>query len=103
LFGCSSRDFRVRRFFIIAIYGNLATVSRKIALADFGSLRLSCRLEWWLWGAVNIFFLIGFRSRIAITLNWLWAYYIPAPLEADHWTAIAGVRSSVILTTKGGR
>jgi NADH:ubiquinone reductase (H+-translocating) len=55
-------------------YGNLATVGRKIAVADFGFLRLSGRLAWWLWGAVHIFFLLGFRNRIAITLNWLWAY-----------------------------
>jgi len=55
-------------------YGSLATVGRKIAVADFGSLRLSGHLAWWLWGAVHIFFLIGFRNRIAITLNWLWAY-----------------------------
>jgi NADH:ubiquinone reductase (H+-translocating) len=55
-------------------YGNLATVGRKIAVADFGFLRLSGHLAWWLWGAVHIFFLIGFRNRIAITLNWLWAY-----------------------------
>jgi NADH dehydrogenase FAD-containing subunit len=56
-------------------YGNLATVGRKIAVADFGFLRLSGHLAWWLWGAVHIFFLIGFRNRIAITLNWLWAYF----------------------------
>ncbi|HEY4847744.1 MAG TPA: FAD-dependent oxidoreductase [Methylocella sp.] len=55
-------------------YGNLATVGRKIAVADFGFLRLSGRLAWWLWGAVHIFFLLGFRNRIAITLNWPWAY-----------------------------
>jgi len=56
-------------------YGNLATVGRKIAVADFGFLRLSGHLAWWLWGAVHIFFLLGFRNRIAITLNWLWAYF----------------------------
>ncbi|MGH6847103.1 MAG: NAD(P)/FAD-dependent oxidoreductase [Methylocella sp.] len=55
-------------------YGNLATVGRTIAVADFGFLRLSGHLAWWLWGAVHIFFLIGFRNRIAITLNRLWAY-----------------------------
>jgi NADH dehydrogenase len=56
-------------------YGNLATVGRKIAVADFGFMRLSGHLAWWLWGAVHIFFLLGFRNRIAITLNWLWAYF----------------------------
>lgn len=56
-------------------YGNLATVGRKIAVADFGFLRLGGYLAWWLWGAVHIFLLIGFRNRIAVALNWLWAYF----------------------------
>lgn len=56
-------------------YGNLATVGRKIAVADFGFLRLSGHLAWWLWGVVHIFLLVGYRNRIAITLNWLWAYF----------------------------
>lgn len=61
--------FRYRR------YGNLATVGRKVAVADFGFLRLSGHVAWWLWGAAHIFFLIGFRNRVAIALNWLWAYF----------------------------
>jgi NADH dehydrogenase len=64
----STPDFHYRN------YGNLATVGRKVAVADFGFFRLGGHLAWWLWGAVHIFFLIGFRNRIAITLNWLWAY-----------------------------
>jgi NADH dehydrogenase FAD-containing subunit len=56
-------------------YGSLATIGRKIAVADFGFIRLSGLLAWWLWGAVHIFFLIGFRNRIVIMLNWLWAYF----------------------------
>jgi NADH dehydrogenase FAD-containing subunit len=54
--------------------GNLATIGRKAAVADFGRLRLEGRLAWWLWGVVHIFFLIGFRNRVAVALDWLWAY-----------------------------
>jgi NADH dehydrogenase len=54
--------------------GNLATIGRKAAVADFGWVRLSGRLAWLLWGAVHIFFLIGFRNRIVILLDWLFAY-----------------------------
>ncbi len=54
--------------------GNLATIGRKAAVADFGWLRLSGRLAWLLWGAVHIFFLIGFRNRLAVLLDWLWSY-----------------------------
>jgi NADH dehydrogenase FAD-containing subunit len=54
--------------------GNLATIGRKAAVADFGRLRLEGRLAWWLWGVVHIFFLIGFRNRVAVALDWFWAY-----------------------------
>jgi NADH:ubiquinone reductase (H+-translocating) len=54
--------------------GNLATIGRGRAIADFGWLRLSGVLAWVLWGVVHIFFLIGFRNRAAVLLNWLWAY-----------------------------
>jgi NADH:ubiquinone reductase (H+-translocating) len=55
-------------------FGNLATIGRKAAVADFGFVRLSGRLAWLLWGAVHIYFLIGFRNRVAVVLDWLWAY-----------------------------
>jgi NADH dehydrogenase len=54
--------------------GTLATIGRKSAVADFGFVRLSGLLAWLLWGAVHIFFLIGFRNRMVVLLEWLWAY-----------------------------
>jgi NADH dehydrogenase len=54
--------------------GDLATIGRKAAVADFGWIRLSGALAWFLCGAVHIFFLIGFRNRLAVLLSWLWAY-----------------------------
>jgi NADH:ubiquinone reductase (H+-translocating) len=54
--------------------GNLATVGRSSAIADFGWIRVSGFLAWLLWGAVHIFFLIGFRNRISILIEWIWAY-----------------------------
>ncbi|QEX17474.1 NADH dehydrogenase [Hypericibacter terrae] len=56
-------------------YGNLATIGRKAAVADFGWIRLSGTIAWLLWGIVHIFFLIGFRNRIFVLLSWLWAYF----------------------------
>jgi NADH:quinone reductase (non-electrogenic) len=55
-------------------YGNLATIGRKVAVADFGRVRLGGRLAWLLWGVVHVLFLIGFRNRVAVLLDWLWAY-----------------------------
>jgi NADH dehydrogenase FAD-containing subunit len=54
--------------------GNLATIGRGSAVADFGWLRLSGRLAWLLWGLVHIAFLIGFRNRAAVLLDWGWSY-----------------------------
>jgi NADH dehydrogenase len=54
--------------------GQLATIGRSAAVADFGRLRLKGRLAWWFWGIVHIFFLIGARSRMLVALEWLWSY-----------------------------
>jgi NADH dehydrogenase len=62
------RPFRYRHL------GNLATIGRKAAVVDFGWIRLTGLLAWLLWGMAHIFFLIGFRNRIVVMLNWLWAY-----------------------------
>jgi NADH dehydrogenase FAD-containing subunit len=63
-----SEPFRYRN------YGNFATIGRHAAVADFGWLRLSGYPAWLLWGAAHIYFLIGFRNRLAVMLDWLWAY-----------------------------
>jgi NADH dehydrogenase len=55
-------------------YGNLATVGRKAAVADFGRLRLTGFPAWLLWSVAHIYFLISLRSRFAVALNWLWNY-----------------------------
>ncbi|HKM72354.1 MAG TPA: NAD(P)/FAD-dependent oxidoreductase, partial [Stellaceae bacterium] len=54
--------------------GSLATIGRKAAVADFGRLRLSGALAWWVWGVVHILFLSGMRNRTVVALQWFWAY-----------------------------
>ncbi len=54
--------------------GNLATIGRSTAVADFGWIRVRGLLAWALWGVVHIFFLIGFRNRLSILIEWIWAY-----------------------------
>jgi NADH dehydrogenase len=54
--------------------GSLATIGRNKAVADFGWMTLSGRFAWLLWVFAHIYFLIGFRSRILVALDWLWAY-----------------------------
>jgi NADH:ubiquinone reductase (H+-translocating) len=54
--------------------GNLATIGRLFAIADFGRLRISGRIAWFVWAVVHIFYLITFRNRLAVMLQWAWAY-----------------------------
>jgi len=54
--------------------GSLATIGRNSAVADFGRMVLSGYPAWLVWSGAHIFFLIGFRSRIVVALDWLWAY-----------------------------
>jgi NADH dehydrogenase len=60
--------------FRYADYGNLATIGRKAAVADFGRVRLSGFLAWLLWCFAHLWFLVGFRNRIVVFLDWAWAY-----------------------------
>jgi NADH dehydrogenase len=54
--------------------GSLATIGRAAGVADFGRFHLSGFLAWAAWLGVHIFFLIGFRNRVLVLLQWAWAY-----------------------------
>jgi NADH:ubiquinone reductase (H+-translocating) len=54
--------------------GNLATIGRKAAVADLGWIRLSGFPAWVLWAVAHIWFLIGWRNRLVVALNWMWNY-----------------------------
>lgn len=55
--------------------GSLATIGRMAAVAQFGRLKLSGLLAWWVWLVAHIAFLIGFRNRLVVMLDWAWAYW----------------------------
>lgn len=54
--------------------GSLATVGRKAAVADLGKVRLSGLPAWVAWIVVHIYYLIGFRNRVVVMMEWGWAY-----------------------------
>jgi len=55
--------------------GDLATIGRSRAIADFGRVRFAGRLAWFLWLFVHIMYLVGFRSRIVVFIEWAYAYF----------------------------
>lgn len=73
-------------------FGNLATIGRHRAVIDWDGWHLSGSIAWLIWSLAHIWFLIGFRSRIAVGLNWLWNYLtyqrsarlITGDLDAAH-------------------
>jgi NADH:ubiquinone reductase (H+-translocating) len=54
--------------------GNMATIGRGAGIADFGWLRISGAPAWLAWLFVHILFLIGFRNRLVVMIQWAWAY-----------------------------
>lgn len=56
-------------------YGNLATIGRMAAVVHVGRLQLSGAPAWWFWLLAHVFFLIGFRNRLAVLLDWTWSYW----------------------------
>ena len=69
LAGRPMRPFRYRD------YGQLATIGRSKAVAVFGTLRIWGWLAWVAWLTAHIFFLIGFRNRLVVLIDWAWAYW----------------------------
>jgi NADH dehydrogenase len=55
--------------------GDLATIGRYKAIADFGKFHVTGRLAWWFWLLVHIMYLVGFRNRLSVLLQWAYAYF----------------------------
>jgi NADH:ubiquinone reductase (H+-translocating) len=92
ILGRELRPFRYRH------WGNLATIGRSSAVIEMGRVRLSGFPAWLLWSTAHLYFLVGFRSRLAVGLSWAWNYLTfarharlitgelpstPAPLPAE--------------------
>ena len=54
--------------------GDLATIGKRAAAIDFGWIKLTGWIAWWIWGIAHIYFLIGLRNRLTVSLSWLWIY-----------------------------
>ncbi|HEV8333832.1 MAG TPA: NAD(P)/FAD-dependent oxidoreductase [Steroidobacteraceae bacterium] len=54
--------------------GQMATIGRSRAIAEFGRLRLAGYFAWWFWLIVHIYRLSGFRNRLSVLVQWAWSY-----------------------------
>lgn len=54
--------------------GSLATIGRAAAVAQFGKFHISGFIAWLSWLFVHILFLIGFRNRLIVMIQWAWSY-----------------------------
>jgi NADH dehydrogenase len=67
--------------------GSMATIGHHRAVAEFANKEFSGFIAWLLWSIVHVFLLIGFRSRLAVTREWIWAYLRregASPLITEH-------------------
>jgi NADH dehydrogenase len=55
-------------------FGSLATIGRRAAVVEIGKVRLTGFVAWLFWCVAHVYFLIGFRNRLQVTLDWIWAY-----------------------------
>jgi NADH:ubiquinone reductase (H+-translocating) len=75
--------------------GSLATIGRAAAVADFGKFHVSGFIAWLSWLFVHLFFLIGFRNRILVIIQWAWSYVtyergarlITGPTSLPGWSS----------------
>jgi NADH dehydrogenase len=56
--------------------GSLATIGRNAAVARVGKIKFRGFLAWLVWLAVHLFWLIGFRNRLLVLINWAWDYFL---------------------------
>ena len=54
--------------------GSLATIGRAAAVAEFGRIHISGFVAWLSWLFIHILFLIGFRNRLLVFIQWAWSY-----------------------------
>lgn len=54
--------------------GSMATIGRNKAVADLNLVHLSGLPAWIVWLFIHIIFLVGFRNRIGVLMEWAWAY-----------------------------
>lgn len=88
--------------------GSMATIGRNKAVVDAGKFHFKGILAWFMWMAVHLFSLAGFRNRLVVFINWFWNYisydrgtrliirpFTGKDRKVDHLFPVAGKTASV--------
>ncbi|MDZ4712176.1 MAG: NAD(P)/FAD-dependent oxidoreductase [bacterium] len=54
--------------------GNMATIGRKNAIAEYRSLKMTGLIGWFAWLFVHLYYMVGFKNKISILITWIWSY-----------------------------
>ena len=74
----SHRPQKARPAFVYRDKGSMATIGKALAVAEIGKWKFGGYIAWLLWGAIHIFFLVGFRNRLAVFSKWTWNWIVNA-------------------------
>lgn len=70
-----NNQLQVRPIFKYKNKGTMATIGRGKAVAKIGKMKFSGLFAWFLWSAVHILLLVGFRNRTRVAVEWMWSYF----------------------------
>ena len=67
----------------------MATIGKKRAIIQTGGLEMSGIFAWFGWLFVHVLYLVGFRNRMAVLIQWVWSYVFAKRgarlITSDHW------------------
>lgn len=89
----AGRPVPARAPFVYFDKGSMATIGRSSAVAQIGRLKLSGYPAWMAWALVHLLFLVGFRSKFAVLLQWIYSYFT-YKRGARVITGLSGERSA---------
>lgn len=82
----------------------MATIGLHRAVAEFANRKFSGVIAWLLWSVVHAFLLIGFRNRVTVVGQWVWAYVTrtgSSPLITDSQQTDSGARGTIASSRRG--
>lgn len=69
-----SLDGKPRQSFKYVDKGQMATIGKRKAITQYGTVRITGFIAWMAWLFVHVFYLIGFKNRVAVMAEWTWSY-----------------------------